>query len=64
MRLEPIYDPAGDRVLAQEAEDRRREQGSHPSTWDPRPCPVCGVRPKEWRGALVCPCDLPVGVDR
>ena len=65
MRLDPIYDPDGDRIAAQEARDRAAEKGSDPSTWDPpRPCPVCGTRPKLWRGAYVCPCDLPIGVDR
>lgn len=65
MRLEPIMDPEGDRILERERIDRDLEKASHPSTWDPpRPCPLCKVTPKLWRGMYVCPCDLPIGVDR
>ena len=49
----------------EEIRDRILEQGSHPSTWDPpRPCPLCGVKPKLWLGEYLCACMLPVGVER
>lgn len=62
MRFEPTRDPDGDRILAAEARDRELEKGSHPSTWlrVPRKCPLCGVKPKEFRGELLCACMLPV----
>ena len=49
----------------EEIRDRLLEQGSHPSTWDPpRPCPLCKVKPKLWKGEYLCACMLPVGVER
>lgn len=62
MRYEPIRDPDGDRILAQERRDREAEKGSDPSTWDApaRPCPLCKVTPKHFNGELVCACMLPV----
>lgn len=62
MRPGPIHDPEGDRILGQEAEDRRREKGSV-EVIDRGPidrCKDCGLLPVEIMPShWVCECHLP-----
>lgn len=63
MRHEPIYDPEGDRIEAQERRDREMEKQSHPQTWlgPLERCEDCGLFPRELiPGFFVCSCGLPV----
>lgn len=61
MRPEPIIDPEGDRIAAQDRWDRICEKAG---VIDPRPidpCPTCGLRAKEFiKGHWICACDLGV----
>ena len=64
MRDEPIRDPEGDRILAQERRDRELEKASDPSIYlgPLERCEVCRCYPQEFaEGHWGCACSLPVG---
>jgi hypothetical protein len=64
VRLEPIYDPDGDLIEAQERRDRQLEKASIVIERGPIDrCRECGCLPTElMRGHWACACDLPFGV--